>query len=92
MKAGCDREQPAAVREELGTPHPAQERADVDQAVAPARATLGEELWTAAFAEGQALTLGQAIAEALGDEEVKANARIASDPSPTDPRATRSGR
>jgi hypothetical protein len=35
--------------------------------VAAARAALGEEAWAAAFAAGQALTLEEAIAEALGE-------------------------
>jgi predicted ATPase/DNA-binding XRE family transcriptional regulator len=38
---------------------------DIDVAVAPARAALGEEAWAAAFAAGQALSLEEAIAEAL---------------------------
>jgi non-specific serine/threonine protein kinase len=39
--------------------------ADVEAAVAPARAALGEAAWAAAFAAGRALTLEEAIAEAL---------------------------
>ncbi|MBF6592054.1 MAG: hypothetical protein IVW57_16215 [Ktedonobacterales bacterium] len=58
----------AVLREELGTPQPAGERADVDRAVAAARAALGEEAWAAAFAAGQALTRERAIAEALSTE------------------------
>jgi predicted ATPase/transcriptional regulator with XRE-family HTH domain len=37
-----------------------------DQLIAPARATLGEGRWTAAYEAGRALSLEQAIAEALG--------------------------
>jgi hypothetical protein len=55
------------VRETLGAPLPASERAEYEQAVAPTRAALGEAAWAAAFAEGQALTLEQAIAEALSE-------------------------
>jgi hypothetical protein len=50
----------------LVPPQPASERADKEQAVAAARAALGEAAWAAAFAAGQSLTLEQAIAEALG--------------------------
>jgi predicted ATPase/transcriptional regulator with XRE-family HTH domain len=59
----------AAEREALGAPQPPQERADVDQAVAAARATLGEEAWAAAFAAGRAMTLEDAIVEALSGVE-----------------------
>jgi hypothetical protein len=41
------------------------EQADVEEAVAPARAILGEEAWAAAFAAGRALSLEVVIAEAL---------------------------
>ncbi len=56
----------AAVREMLGAPLPAAEQADLEEAVAPARAALGEEAWGAAIAAGQALSLEDAVAEALG--------------------------
>jgi hypothetical protein len=55
-----------ALRETLGTPQASWERENVEQTVAPARAALGEEEWAAAFAAGRALSLEQAIAEALG--------------------------
>jgi len=55
----------AALREPLDAPPLAQDRADVEQAVAPARAALGEDAWAAAFASGQALSLEEAIAYAL---------------------------
>jgi len=54
-----------ALRETLGAPIPPPERADVERAVAEARAALGEEAWGRALAAGRALTLEQAIAEAL---------------------------
>jgi predicted ATPase/DNA-binding XRE family transcriptional regulator len=55
----------AALRAPLDAPPLAQDRADVEQAVAPARAALGEDAWAAAFAFGQALSLEEAIAYAL---------------------------
>jgi non-specific serine/threonine protein kinase len=57
-----------AVREALGAPQPPAERADVEQAVSAARAALSEQAWGAAFAVGQALSLEEATAEALGEE------------------------
>jgi predicted ATPase/class 3 adenylate cyclase len=59
----------AAQREALGAPQLLQERTEVDQAADEARAALGEEAWLAAFAAGQALSLEQAIAEALGEAD-----------------------
>ena len=53
------------MREALGAPQPPQEQAETEQAVAVARAALGEAAWAAALAAGQALTLEEAIAEAL---------------------------
>jgi tetratricopeptide (TPR) repeat protein len=44
------------------------ELAMYEAAVAPARAALGEEQWAAAYAVGQAMTLEEAMAEALGEE------------------------
>jgi predicted ATPase/class 3 adenylate cyclase len=57
----------AAIRVAHGMPQPPPERADTEQAVAAARAALGEEAWAAAFAVGRALSLDQALAEALGE-------------------------
>jgi predicted ATPase/class 3 adenylate cyclase len=54
-----------ALRETLGAPQPANEREDTEQAVAAARAALGEAAWTVAYAAGKALTLDEAVAEAL---------------------------
>jgi tetratricopeptide (TPR) repeat protein len=42
-------------------------RAAVEAMVAPARDALGEEQWAAAFAAGRALTLEEAVAEALAE-------------------------
>jgi tetratricopeptide (TPR) repeat protein len=61
------------VREALGAPQPPQERADVDQAVEVARAALGEAAWAAAFAAGRAMTLEDAIVEALDENEGNAS-------------------
>jgi ATP/maltotriose-dependent transcriptional regulator MalT len=56
-----------AVREAIGVPRPSVERAMTEQEVAEARRALGEEAWAAAFAAGRAMTLEEAIAEALGE-------------------------
>jgi tetratricopeptide (TPR) repeat protein len=60
----------AAFREQIGMRRPMEvpTAADIEAAVAPARATLGEAAWAAAFARGRVLTLEEAIAEALGEE------------------------
>jgi predicted ATPase len=58
----------AALRERVGAAQRPQERADTEQALAEPRMTLGEEAWAAAFAAGQALSLEEAIAEALGEK------------------------
>jgi predicted ATPase/class 3 adenylate cyclase len=55
----------ATLRETIGVPQPVVWRHDTEAAVAPARAMFGEERWAAAFGAGQALSLEQAIAEAL---------------------------
>jgi predicted ATPase/transcriptional regulator with XRE-family HTH domain len=57
-----------AAREMIGAPQPPEDRADLEQAVAEARAALGEAAWAAALAAGLALTLEQAVAEALAPE------------------------
>src|SRR5436853_427788 len=54
-----------ALHEALHIPVPYCSRADHDRAVAAARAALGEEAFAAAWAEGRAMTLEQAIAFAL---------------------------
>jgi predicted ATPase/Tfp pilus assembly protein PilF len=55
----------AALRETIGAPQSKALRKDMDQAVAAARAALGEEAWAAALAAGRALSLDEAVAEAL---------------------------
>jgi predicted ATPase/DNA-binding XRE family transcriptional regulator len=57
----------AAVREELGTPLSPFVRADHDHAANAARAALGEDAFAAAWAVGQAMSLEEAIADALDD-------------------------
>jgi hypothetical protein len=59
----------AACRERIGMLRRIQGPAatDIETAVAPAREVLGEQQWAAAFAAGRALTLEEAIAEALGE-------------------------
>ena len=54
-----------ALHEALHIPVRYCSRADHDRAVAAARAALGEEAFAAAWAEGRAMTLEQAIAFAL---------------------------
>ncbi|MDQ5852092.1 MAG: tetratricopeptide repeat protein, partial [Chloroflexota bacterium] len=53
------------LRERLGSPLYAAERAKYEEHVAAARAQLGEAAWEAAWAEGRAMPLEQAIAYAL---------------------------
>jgi hypothetical protein len=57
-----------ALQEKLGYPARALWRIDAEEALAPARATLGEERWAAAFECGKALSLDEAVKEALDDE------------------------
>ena len=49
----------------------AKERAEHDQAIATARAALGEEAFAAAYEEGKMMTLDEAVTYALGDAEAK---------------------
>jgi hypothetical protein len=58
----------AALRERVGASPPRRLHALIERAAAPARAALGEERWAAAFAAGRALSLEEAIAEALGEK------------------------
>jgi hypothetical protein len=55
----------ARIKQSFGQP----ERGEHDGYIAAARAQLGEEAFAAAWAEGQAMTLEQAIDEALGADE-----------------------
>jgi hypothetical protein len=57
----------APLRKTIGVPQPPSWHHDTEEAVAPARAALGEEQWAAAFEAGQALSLDEAIADVLGE-------------------------
>jgi predicted ATPase len=59
----------AALREAIGSPMFPQERAIVEYSVQELRATLGEENFQANWATGQAMTLEQAIANALRETD-----------------------
>ena len=54
-----------SLREAIGAPMPPKEREKYDLAIAAVRQALGEEAFSAAWAEGRALPLEQAIAQAL---------------------------
>ena len=54
-----------ALRAAIGLPLPPAERPDYERTVAAARAQLDEATFAAAWAEGQAMTVDEAIAEAL---------------------------
>jgi hypothetical protein len=56
-----------AVREALGVALPPYQQADQERAVQDMRAALGETAFAAAWAEGRALPLEEAVALALGD-------------------------
>ena len=56
------------LREAIGAPLTADQSAELDHEVATARAACDEVEFTAAWAAGEALSLEQAVAEALGPE------------------------
>ena len=58
----------AAQREEMGRPLSPFVQADHDHAASAARAAMGEDAFAAAWTAGQAMSLEEAIAEALGDD------------------------
>jgi predicted ATPase/DNA-binding SARP family transcriptional activator len=64
-RAACLLGAATAIRDEIGTPQAIPERNATEQAVAKARAALGEEAWAAALKDGRALSEDQAIAFAL---------------------------
>jgi predicted ATPase/DNA-binding NarL/FixJ family response regulator len=72
----------AGLRDAGGTPLPPVERPDHEASAAAARSALGEAAFAAAWAAGAALTLEQAVAEALGAREMPP-APVA--PTPRDP-------
>ncbi|HEX8982655.1 MAG TPA: helix-turn-helix domain-containing protein [Ktedonobacterales bacterium] len=57
----------AKLREPIGFPQVPVDQAETEALVAPAREAMGEVAWAAAFAAGRALSLEDAIAEALGE-------------------------
>jgi hypothetical protein len=57
------------LRERVGAPLRAGRQGNMERETAVARAALGEASWAAAFAAGRALTVEEAITEALGDDE-----------------------
>jgi predicted ATPase/class 3 adenylate cyclase len=59
----------ASLRERVGVLRKRWWGADMDLVAAHARATLGEAEWAAAFSDGQALSVEEVIAEALGEKE-----------------------
>jgi hypothetical protein len=65
-----------AQREALGVPLAPATRSDQDQALRALRAALGEEGFAAAWAEGQALSLEEAVALALQDSASSTVARL----------------
>ena len=60
----------ATLREAVGAPLPPGERADYDRDLASAHAQLDEATFAAAWAEGQAMTLEQAVAYALATSPI----------------------
>jgi predicted ATPase len=56
------------LQERLGYPARALWRIDAEEALAPARATFGEERWGAAYETGKALSLEEVVKEVLDDE------------------------
>lgn len=56
------------IRETIAVPLSPSNREDLEPKLATARAALGEVAWAEAYAAGRALTMEQAIAEALGEE------------------------
>jgi hypothetical protein len=59
----------AAAREATGALLPPVEQPDHDATVQAARVALGEAAFATAWAAGQALTLDEAVAEALAEDE-----------------------
>src|SRR5262249_32647730 len=58
----------AQLREEIGSPRTPKEQAEYDRDVAAAHRALGEAAFSAAWEEGRAMTLEQAIEYALAEE------------------------
>lgn len=75
----------AATRETDGTPQPPIEGTATNRAVATSRTALGEDAWAAAYAAGQALSLEEAIAEALGEEKAPQAVGVPTEPGSATP-------
>jgi predicted ATPase/class 3 adenylate cyclase/Tfp pilus assembly protein PilF len=58
----------AGVRAIIATTSALYEQADIDRVATRARTALGEDMWLAAYAAGRALSLEEAMAEALGEQ------------------------
>jgi hypothetical protein len=63
-----------ALRDAVGTALPLSDRVEFEQHVSRARTLLGEDRFAAAWSEGQRMTLEQAVAYALADENANASA------------------
>jgi predicted ATPase len=61
-----------ALRNTIGAPAPPTDRAEYGHGMATARVKLGDEAFDAARAEGQAMTLEEAICAAIADSEIPA--------------------
>ena len=61
-------------REVVGIPRPGPDQSHLDRFIAPARATLPDDRWTAAFAKGSTMTIEQAIARATSAVGMPASA------------------
>jgi tetratricopeptide (TPR) repeat protein len=58
----------ASVRVVVGAPLAAADHEDIEREMAAGRAALGEEAWAAAYAVGRALSLEEAVAEAVDED------------------------
>jgi ATP/maltotriose-dependent transcriptional regulator MalT len=56
-------------RETAAYPRSDRERAEIEQTIALARATLGEGVWAEAYTAGRALAVEDVVSEALGERE-----------------------
>jgi predicted ATPase len=64
----------AALRMKIGAPLSPAEQAKLDQLMEPAQKSLDEQIQARSWSEGQAMSLEQAMAEALGEEPVLTSA------------------
>lgn len=59
----------SSLRESIGSPLPSAVRREFDEPMAERRQISGDEAFTVAWDAGRAMTLGQAVAYALADED-----------------------